>query len=167
MSSLIAQYPLKQVLEIKMRRVDEAERVVKEKKRLLEKEEEKLKERKAERDKVLKHRNEKLSQLRQEMDHDTTTVKIQQMKAYLKIVAEKLVVEEKKVEEQKRNVSIAQEALDKAKEELRLKRLEVDKLNTHRSEWVEEMKKELEIEEGRLMDEVGEVIYQIRKMGGK
>lgn len=166
MNNLQQQYPLKQVLEIKERRVEQAEKVLKEKIEALNKEKEKLAQREKERDKVLYHRNDKLKQLRDEMDHETTTVKIQQMKAYLKIVIEKLENEEKKVQEQKRNVQTAQEAVDRAKEELRIKRMEVDKLLLHRKEWIEEMKKEEEIAEGNLMDEVGQIIYEInRRMG--
>ena len=79
-------YPLLQVLDIKRRRVEEAEKVLKEKLKALEKEREILKEREKERDKVLKHQLDKLAQLRHQMDTGHSSVKIQQMKSYLEVV---------------------------------------------------------------------------------
>ncbi len=152
-------YPLAQVLQVKMRRVENAEEVVKEKKALLEKERQKLKEREAEREKVKNHHNAKLFQMREEMDHGTTSPKIQQMKVYLKIVKEKLVVEDKKVADQQLQVETAIKNLEAAKEELKRKRQEVDKLETHKIDWNREMRKEEEVMEGREMDELGTVIF--------
>lgn len=152
-------YPLNQVLDIKNRRVEEAEKVVKEKKILLEKEEQKLEQCKAERDKVLNHQKDKLKQLRDELDHGTTSPKIQQMKAYLKVVQEKLKVEEKKVNDQKEQVKAAEKQVEDAKKELAQKKLEVDKLLAHRKDWEKEMRKELEVIEGRELDEIGTIIF--------
>lgn len=152
-------YPLKQVLEVKHRRVEAAEKVLKEKQELLAKEEEKLKKAEAERDKVLKHQQDKLQQLRDETSHATTSPKVQQMKIYLKVVAEKLQVEEKKVNDQKEQVNIAQKNVDDARADLVRKRLEVDKLKTHESDWQKEMRKELEIIEAREQDEIGGTIF--------
>lgn len=158
-----AKYPLKQVLEIKKKRVEDAELVVQEKKRILDQEKEKLAQREAERDKVLKHKKDKLQQLRDELDHGTTSPKIQQMKAYLKIVEEKLKIEEKKVQEQKAKVEQAERDLEEAKRQLFLRRQEVDKLEKHREDWEKEMRKEEEIIEGREMDEIGQVIHSIQQ----
>ncbi len=156
-----AKYPLKQVLEIKQKRVEDAERVVKEKQQILEQEKEKLAQREAERDKVKTHQQAKLQQLRDELDHGTTSPKVQQMKVYLKVVDEKLKIEEKKVQEQKVKVENAQKDVDEAKRQLSLRRLEVDKLNTHREDWQKEMRKEEEIVESREMDEIGQIIYNL------
>lgn len=152
-------YPLNQVLQVKKRRVENAEEVVKEKIALLEKERQKLKEREAEREKVRNHHNAKLFQMREEMDQGTTSPKIQQMKVYLKIVKEKLIVEDKKVADQQAQVEIAIKNLEAAKEDLRRKRQEVDKLETHKVDWNKEMRKEEEVLEGREMDELGNVIF--------
>lgn len=166
MAQEMISYPLEQVLDIKKRRVQEAEKKVKEALEALEKEKEILKQKEQARDKILNHRNEKLAQLRAEMDlidATTTTAKIQQMKDYLKVVAKKLEEEEKKVEEQKKQVEAAEEAVKQAKEELRLKRLEVDKLNIHKKDWLQLMKEELRREEARELDEIGNVIYQLHQ----
>lgn len=157
-----ANYPLKQVLEIKQKRVEDAEKVVQEKQKILEQEKEKLAQREAERDKVKDHKKAKLQQLRDELDHSTSSPKVQQMKVYLKLVDEKLKVEEKKVQEQKTKVEAAERDLEEAKKQLYLRRLEVDKLKTHREDWTKEIRKEEEIVEGREMDELGQVIYNIR-----
>lgn len=152
-------YPLKQIIEVKQKRVEDAEKVVLEKRQALQKEEEKLAQREAERDKVKKHQQDKLKQLRDTLDHSMTSPKVQQMKAYLKVVDEKLKVEEKKVKDQKEQVNIATKNLEQAQEDLKKKRQEVDKLMTHRKDWEKEMQKEMEIVEGREQDELGTIIY--------
>lgn len=152
-------YPLKQIIEVKQKRVEDAEKVVKDKLLLLEKEQQKLAEREAERDKVKTHQQDKLQQLRDTMDAGSTSPKLQQMKVYLKIVDEKLKVEEKKVSDQKEQVTIAEKNLEQAKQDLAHKRQEVDKLMTHKKDWEKEMKKALEIIEGREQDELGAIIH--------
>lgn len=152
-------YPLGQIIEIKQRRVDDAEKFVKEKQQALEKEQDILSKKEAERDKAKKHYDDKLKQMREEMDHGTTSPKIQQMKVYLKVVIERVATEEKKVKDQKQQVEIAEKNLDAAKIDLKVKRQEVDKLMFHRRDWLKEMKKEQEIIEGRELDELGSIIF--------
>ena len=156
-----ANYPLKQVIEVKQKRVDDAEKVVIEKQLALEKEQQKLAEREAERDKVKEHKKDKLKQLRDTMDEGTTSPKIQQMKVYLKLVDEKLKVEEKKVKDQKEQVAAAQKNLEQAKLDLHRKRIEVDKLLTHKKDWEKEMQKEFIVVEGREQDELGSIIHSM------
>ncbi len=157
----MAKYPLLQVLEIKHKRVEDAEKVVKEKLEALEKEKQKLAEREADRDKAVHHYQEKLTQMREEMDHGTTSPKIQQMKAYLKVTQEKVKIEEKKVQDQKGQVELAEKNVQMAKHELKLRRQEVDKLLTHKKDWEKEMRKEEEIIEGRQQDELGTISFSI------
>lgn len=156
-------YPLKQVLEVKKKRVEDAEKVVVEKREALAKEEEKLKQREAERDKVKAHHDAKLSQLREELDHGTTTDKIQQMKAYIKVVKENLKNEEKKVKEQKEQVQQAEKNLQDAIRALAQKRIEVDKLEMHKTDWLKVLNRELEIKEENDFNEQGSVIYSMKK----
>jgi flagellar biosynthesis chaperone FliJ len=156
-------YPLKQILEIKKRRVDEAERVVLEKRRALEQEEQRLVEAEAAREKVRQHKKDKMEQLRQTLDEGTTSPKIMQMKAYLKVVQEKLAIEDKKVKDQKGKVELAAKDLEDAKAHLRLKRLEVDKVEAHKVEWTKEQRKEAEIKEESEMNEVGTVAFLIHR----
>ncbi|MBT13078.1 MAG: type III secretion T3S chaperone [Oceanospirillaceae bacterium] len=159
-------YPLAKVLEIKKRRVDEAERNVAQKKELLRKEEELLKEKEAERDKAKQHHDDKLQQLRDELDEGTTTDKVEQMKVYLKICKERVVTEEQKVKEQQEQVDLAQKNVEIAEQELRKRRMEVDKLKEHRVEWIKEYKAELAFEEQKEQDEMGELMFMLRKRRG-
>lgn len=152
-------YPLKQVLDVKYKRVEDAEKVVVQKKEALEKEKQKLIEREKDRDKAIDHYNAKLIQLRQSLDEGTSSEKILQMKAYLKVAKERVKVEEKKVKDQKDQVEIAAKNLQMAQHELRVKRQEVDKIENHRKDWQKELQKEEQIIEGREQDEIGNVIY--------
>ncbi len=94
-------YPLGEVLEVKIRRVEDAEKALKEKLAALEIEKEKLVQREQERDKVKHHYQDKLAQLRHEFDTGTTSTKIDQAKVYIKVVQERLKIEEKKLKTSK------------------------------------------------------------------
>lgn len=155
-------YPLEEVLDIKRRRVDEAEREVAKKHEELEREREILAEKEAERDKVVQHREDKMKQMRDALDEGTTAPKVLQMRAYIKVVKVRVAEEEQKVTEQEEQVDIAEKNLEVAKEDLRLRRKEVDKLEEHKEGWLVEAKKELEIEEIREADEMGSVMFLTR-----
>jgi hypothetical protein len=152
-------YPLKEVLDVKHRRVDVAEAVVKEKKKLLEIEQQKLKEREAERDKVKDHLKAKLAQLREEIDAGTTSDKIERGRVYIKVVQEKLAVEEKKVLEQKKQVDLAEKNLEVARNQLKEREKERDKIIEHKKEWTKEALKEFQIMETRAEDELGSIMF--------
>lgn len=156
-------YPLEQVIKVKQRRVEEQEKVVRLKEQQLEKEKEKLKQKEADRDKAKKHHQDKLKQLREELDQGTTSDKVQQMKAYLSVTKEKLETEEKKVADQKLQVEQAEKALKAEIDLLKLKRQEVDKLESHKKDWMKEALKELEILEGREQDELGSITYNVHQ----
>jgi flagellar biosynthesis chaperone FliJ len=156
-------YPLMQVLEVKQKRVEDAEILVREKQQVVDTEREKLKKLEEERDKVKKHKQDKIKQLRVEMDHGTTSAKIQQMKAYMKVVDERLLIEERKVKDQQVRVKQVEKELEEAKQQLFIKRQEVEKLQIHRKDWEKEQKKEEEIIESREQDELGQVIHGIRQ----
>lgn len=156
-------YPLEQIIKVKQNRVEEQEKVVKAKQEALEKEKQKLKEKEEIRDKAKQHEKDKLQQLRDEMDQGTTSDKIQQMKAYLNVAKEKTQIEEKKVKDQQDQVELAKKALIAAQDELKIKRQEVDKLQIHKKDWLKEMKKELEIIEGREQDEQGSISFSSNK----
>lgn len=156
-------YPLEQVLTVKKDRVDKAEKVVKEKQRALEIEEEKLRRVEKERDQVKSHHADKLAQLRAAMDEGTTSDEVLQMKAYLKVVQEKLKKAEEKVKEQSKQVATAQKNLDVAKEDLRQKRVEQEKIEIHKEEWEKQSKKERAAEEAKQQDEIGQAMYQAHK----
>ncbi len=159
MASNFPPYPLKEVLDVKKRRVEDAEKVVKEKQKLLEIEQEKLKQREIERDKVKEHYTAKLDQLRHEFDTGTTSAKIDQMKLYIKVVQERLAVEEKKVKDQQQQVDLAEKNLQIAKNQLKDREREQEKIEVHKKEWTKETKRELEIEESRFEDDLGSTMF--------
>lgn len=155
-------YPLEQVLEIKIRRVKEAEKVVKEKQRLLEKEEEKLRGYEEAYRKVDEHHADKLAQLRSGLDEGIQPHEIDQMKKYLKEVKNKRYEEERKVERQKKQVETAKKNVEAAKKVLKEKRLEVDKLEMHKEHWTHEELKKMKYEEAKQQDEVGSLVFLSR-----
>ena len=157
------QYPLADIIEIKERRVEDAEKFVLQKEKELEAEKDKLKKCEEARDKVLAHHNDKLQQLRNTLDAGTTSDKIQQMKRYLNLVKENLEKEEEKVKKQEEAVEKSKQNLLDAKEQLKQRRKEVDKIENHKDLWIKERKKEIEIEDQRLEDEVSELTFINRK----
>lgn len=156
-------YPLEQVVAIKKRRLEEAEKVLAEKKRLLQQEEEKLKEAEKKRDEVKNQRHISLTQLREKLDQGTTSDKIQQLKQYIKHVDELLKVEETKVAEQKKKVVAAEEQVESARKELFKKQKDMEKLSIHHGEWEREKKIDAEKKEDVVTDEIGNSMHVLRK----
>jgi flagellar biosynthesis chaperone FliJ len=159
-------YPLEEVLQIKRRRVEEAEKMLAQKLEALDVEKKKLLACEEARDKVKNHLSDKMRQLRTILDEGTTSPKIEEMRVYIKVVQERLAGEEKKVVEQQKQVEIAEKNVEEARILLKKRRQEVDKLVIHRQDWWKEMNKELEIAEGREQDEMGSVSYMIHKRMG-
>lgn len=156
-------YPLEQLLTIKKNRFAQALKILEEKKEILLKEEKKLKKVEAERDEVLNHKKEKLNQLREELDEGTTTDKIQQMKQYLEVVDDKLVIKQKKVDQQKEAVVAAEKQVELAKQEMFQKQKDLEKLKSHKKEWQKEVKFWSARQQGILQDELGSAQYITRK----
>ncbi len=130
-------YPLGEVLEVKKRRVEDAEKVVKEKKNA------------------------------HEYDTGTTSVKIDQAKLYIKVVQERLKVEEKKVKDQQAQVETAEKNLELAKNQLRQRQKEQDKIEMHKKEWIKDTLKELSIMETREEDDLGSTMFLSKYMQNK
>lgn len=156
-------YPLEPVLAIKRDRVDRAEKIVKEKRKLLEIEQEKLREIEAARDKVKNHYMQKIQQLRELLDEGTTSDAVLQRKAYIKVVAVQLAEEEEKVNKQKENVLAAAKELEKAEVNLAKRRKEEEKTRLHKEEWMKEALKEEAREIEKEQDEMGQLLYQLRQ----
>ncbi|WP_201456528.1 type III secretion T3S chaperone [Chlamydia sp. 17-3921] len=159
----MAKYPLEPVLLIKKDRVDRAEKVVKEKRRLLEIEQEKLREKEAERDKVKNHYMQKIQQLRELLDEGTTSDAILQIKSYIKVVAIQLAEEEEKVNKQKDVVLAAAKELEKAEVNLAKRRKEEEKTRLHKEEWMKEALKEEARTEEKEQDEMGQLLHLLRQ----
>lgn len=159
----LPQYPLEQVITIKKNRFDQAVKTLEEKKEILEKAYEKLYDLTQEKEEVEIHRKAKLDQMREALDEGTTTDKIQQMKAYLKIVEEKLKEKVKKVTDQQKIVDAAQVQVDLATDDLFQKKKDLEKLELHKKEWESQAKYIVEQKEGVEHDEQGSATYQRSK----
>jgi flagellar biosynthesis chaperone FliJ len=160
-------YPLEQIAIIKQKKLDEAERVLREKKKALEREEEKLAAVEKERNEVKDHRFAKLTQLREKMDEGAPSDKIQQMRYYLKVVDEKLKAKEIKVKEQQKHVETAKQQVEAARNDLVKKQQDVEKIQTHRKEWEKEMHALAEHKESIETDEIGAVLHHRRQVAHK
>jgi flagellar biosynthesis chaperone FliJ len=159
----MASYPLSQVLDLKKKRVDDALKVVKEKTAALEAEEKKLAEAEKIRDKAKAVYDDKLKQIRHALDTGENTVKLRQMRDYLKLVKEDLQKEEEKVKQQKKQVEIAEAQLDLAKRDLKEKRKDLEKIEMHKELWQQEQKKEEIRKEGHETDELGTISHLFHK----
>lgn len=156
-------YPLEQVLAIKKDRVARAEKVVKDKQKIVNTEEERLKKVESERDVVNGHYKAKITQLRNALDEGTTGEEVLKMKAYIKVVKENLEEEEKKVAKQKEVLLAAKRELQKAQIEYKRRRIEVEKTELHKKEWMKEALLAEERQEAKDQDEMGQLLFQIRK----
>ncbi len=156
-------YPLDQLLSIKLKRLEESEKVLLEKKKILAEEEKKLADLEKKRDEVKEHYQTKLNQLREKLDAGTATDKIQQMKQYLKLVAEDLKVEEHKVKNQQKAVETANNQVEIARQDLFKKQKDVEKLKIHHKEWEKEMHAIAEHKEGIVHDEIGGAMHILKK----
>ena len=159
-------YPLEQLLDIKKRRLEEAERVFRKKKEILEKETNQLKKLEAERDQTLRHKQRKVEQFRQELDKGTTSDKIEIMRHYIQFIDEELKQKETKVQTQKKRVEEAEKELKTAREVMIKKQQEVEKLDIHKKEWEKENRAlQLHAEELET-DELGTTIHISKKYKG-
>jgi len=163
----VPSYPLEQLMVIKKNRFDQAIKTLEAKKELLEKEYEKLFDLTQEQNEVQEHKTAKLAQLREALDQGTTTDKIQQMKAYLKVVDEKLAEKKKKVVDQQKAVDAAQKQVDLATDDLFQKKKDLEKLELHKKEWEKEMGYLVEQKEASEHDEQGAATHQIMQRAKK
>jgi len=152
-------YPLEQLALIKKKKLDEAEKVLAQKKQELEKEQNKLNDLIKKRDVVREHKNAKLQQLRETLDEGTTSDKIAQMKQYLKEVEGQLKTHDHKVGEQQKVASKAEEQVENARREMFARQKEVEKLKLHRKEWEKQVRREEERKAEVEIDEIGSMLY--------
>ncbi len=152
-------YPLEQLVLIKQKKLEEAEKTLRDKKKALEEEEKKLLTVEKERDKVKEHRFAKLTQLREKMDEGAPSEKIQQVRYYLKEVDQQLTQKENKVKEQVKHVDTAKKNVEIARADLLKKQQDVEKMRLHREEWEKEMQVILAQKEGMETDEMGSALH--------
>jgi flagellar export protein FliJ len=160
-------YPLQQIADIKKRRLEEAEKILQQKREALEQENAKLVSLEEEFQKSRTHYEEKINQLRDELDSGTTSDKVEQMKNYLKIVEDDMKIKKKKVVEQQGAVKTAEEAVEQARMDMLKKQQDVEKLDIHKKQWTKEARKEIQKKEASDQDEIGSAGYVRKKRGGR
>lgn len=156
-------YPLVEVIRIKKRRLDDAEKVLREKKAILEKEQEKLAQLQKELDTAKEKFDTYLQKLRQAMDEGAPSSKIDQHKLHLKDLKELYLLCQKKLDNQKKVVKSAEDAVEIARQDYQQKEKELEKLNIHKSEWVQAMKLEESRQEDIKMDEISTSAHARKK----
>ncbi|RDB31822.1 type III secretion T3S chaperone [Candidatus Similichlamydia laticola] len=152
-------YPLEQVLAVKKRRAEIAEREMHEKQNILLQEREQLLYIKKQRDQVKQHHIDKLNQLRSILDREARTNALQRARNYVDLVAERLRTEEERVQKQQHQVDTAEAAFEMARQVWLQRRKEVEKIEKHRKEWLQIAWKEFRKEEAKYIEEVGTLIY--------
>ena len=160
---VLPEYPLKHLVTIKQKRLDEAEKHLKAMKELLQKEIDVRTRLEQERDNTLEHKNDKLRQFRETLDQGTTSDKIDVMKKYLKEVDLELAAREKKVADQGKRVIDAEKKVIDARQNYLKKQHDIEKLTLHRKEWDKEIKAELNYKEAIEADELGAIMHIRRK----
>jgi hypothetical protein len=149
-------YPLKEISEIKKKRLEEAEKILREKRLALDAAEANLKTKKEDLNASLKLKVEMIEKHFKEIEKGTTSDVMERHNRYIQEVMDvKIAEERKKVEDQKKVVKDAKLALEKARAERLIKNQALEKINLHEKEWTKEAKKEMEIEEEAIADELG------------
>ena len=156
-------YPLVEVIRIKKRRLDDAEKVLREKKAILERELEKLAQIQKELDSAKEKFDRYLQKLRQAMDEGEPSSKIDQHKLHLKDLKELYLLCQKKLDNQKKVVKSAEDAVDLARQDYQQKEKELEKLNIHKAEWVQALKLEEARQEDIKMDEISTSAHARKK----
>jgi hypothetical protein len=151
----LPKYPLEQLLLIKERRLEEAEKKLKEKKQILEKEQLKLKKLEEDCQITHDHMQDKIKQLDEEMSEGTYSDKIDIANKYMKVVQDQLNQKKKKVLEQDKVVKTAAQNVEIARQEMIKRQQDIEKLNIHKAEWKKEVMKEIEYKEALEGDEIG------------
>jgi hypothetical protein len=156
-------YPLEQLIEIKKKRVEDAEKVFIEKKKIHEKQVELLKKEKEKKEEINRHYEDKLEEFYTSFDKGTTSDKIKMRKDYLKKVLEDLKNQDQKVKQQAMKVETALQEKNDAKKILDKRRQDVEKIETHEVEWQKTRKKEEELKKQAEHDELSSSTYDFRK----
>ena len=152
-------YPLIELAEIKKKRLQEAEKLLKSAREERDTQEKKCEALRLEYEKIESHKVDKITQLREILDTGTTTDKIDAMKLYLKSVEVKLLEKNKAYSAQKKVLETAEKKYQDAKEYVFTCHKAVEKFSIHKSDWMKELRKIEAVEAAKTLDELGSIIY--------
>lgn len=162
------QYPLSQLADIKKRRLEEAEKVLKEKRDALDLAEKELITRRKALNASQTLKLEIIEKHYAETKEGTTSNIIDRHDKYIQeVINVKLNEEKKKVDEQKKVVKAAKADLEEARADRLKKHQALEKMHIHEKEWTKDMKKEVAIEEASVADELGTSMHARKMKKGK
>lgn len=156
-------YPLIEVIRIKKKRLDEAEKALRDKKEILAKEQEKLNSIQKELDQAKNKFDTYLQKLREAMDQGEPSSKIDQHKLHLKDLKELFLSCQKKLDSQKKVVKSAEDAVELARLDYQQKEKELEKLSIHKKEWKQAVTLEEVRQEELKMDEISTSAHARKK----
>ncbi|MCH9621316.1 MAG: hypothetical protein S4CHLAM20_07350 [Chlamydiia bacterium] len=157
-------YPLSQIAEIKKRRLEEAEKILKARREALDAAKEDLATKRKTLNATQKVKLEMLEKHYAKIKEGTTSDILERHDTYMKEVMNVKLSEEKKaVDDQKKVVREAEKALEDARIERLKKNQELEKIHMHKKEWTKEVQKEIDSEEAGVSDELGTSMHA-RKM---
>jgi hypothetical protein len=161
-------YPLAQIEEIKKRRLEDAEKILREKRTELDVAEKDLDEKRKALNATQAVKLEMIEKYYEDIKKGTTSILMERHDSYIREVMNvKLAEEKKKVDDQKKVVKQAVLALEKAREERLKKNQELEKIHIHKKEWTKDMKKEMDLEEAGVSDELGTSMHARNMKKGK
>ncbi len=160
-------YRLQPLLDVKIRNKRKMEIELAKAFKALKAEEEKLKQREEEKQEIIRRRE----QTRREMSEMVAMgeSQIPDSQSHLNFLKKLKEDEEKKdqeIEEQKAAVKSAEEKLAQAKRDYIDACKEVKIMEKHKELWKQKVKRELEFQEQKMMNELGNVIHQLKRMKG-
>lgn len=163
-----SKYPLKELFEIKEKRLSESEKELRRAKELLEAEEKKLQSYLEERDKAIDLRHAKLAQRDLELAQGTSGDKLHMIDQFIKrVVQEKINAEQKKVDQQTKVVIGARKKVEDARADRLRKQIELEKLTSHRTLWQKESLRHEEHKIAEEGDEIGTAMHHLRHIRKK
>jgi len=162
------EYPLKQIAEIKKRRLEEAEKILRQRRDAFDKAEIELKERRKLLNESMNLKLEIIEKHYKKIENGTTADIMERHDHYIKeVINVKIAEEKKRVDAQKKVVKEAEAALELAKVDRLKKNQDLEKIYMHEKEWTTETRKEIDIEEAIVEDELGSIMHSRRMGRGK
>lgn len=153
---LLAKERAKKQSEIELGRAIKNLNEQKERLKVLEEEKEKI---------ILKKKQARLEMSRSVVSAETRIYDSSLHLNYLEKLQDDLVMKEKEIERQHEIIAEAEETVKKAKQNYIQAAKELKTMEKHKELWMKKLQKELNFQEQKEMNELGNVVHQLRKMG--
>ena len=168
MEEKVQPYPLEEICIVKKERKNRAARVVQEKQKILETCKNQLEEAETQYIKCVEYKNQRLQEQTYLLETgQLTSAYFKQMRSFVDILDQDIMMAYRLVEEHKAKVKNAENDVATAKEKLKMREIEVDKIKEHKKEWVKEEKERVdEIIENNI-NEIGSLMVEVKKLQTK